>query len=209
MQGLFRRLLHRSLHRRQLPRDNKSPQCSILRLKVKQAVACVKQTIELLLSIKGKRTVDSFHASWARSCGTSVECRAPRKGLQFAIGQIRALQEEYWKNVNVPGSGEDLNQSLEKAGRVADFFELAELCASTPSTANESCGGHFREEIRRLKARLSVMMSITPTSRPGLSRPRQPAHADQGALGIPLRSPQPEELQVNEANAKDLAPEES
>src|SRR5260370_42004269 len=67
-------------------------------------------------------------------------------GLESAIGQIRALQEEYWKNVNVPGSGEDLNQSLEKAGRVADFFELAELMCIDALQRNESCGAHFREE---------------------------------------------------------------
>ena len=67
-------------------------------------------------------------------------------GLQSAIGQIRQLREEYWQNVNVPGSGGDLNQSLEKAGRVADFFELGELMCSDALQRNESCGGHFREE---------------------------------------------------------------
>jgi succinate dehydrogenase / fumarate reductase, flavoprotein subunit len=113
---------------------------------VKQAVACVKQTIELLLSIKGKRTVDSFHRELGKIVWDYCGMSRTAEGLESAIGQIRTLQEEYWKNVNVPGSGEDLNQSLEKAGRVADFFELAELMCIDALDRNESCGGHFREE---------------------------------------------------------------
>ena len=113
---------------------------------VKQAVACVKQTIELLLSIKGKRTVDSFHRELGKIVWDYCGMSRTAQGLESAIGQIRTLQEEYWKNVNVPGSGEDLNQSLEKAGRVADFFELAELMCIDALDRNESCGGHFREE---------------------------------------------------------------
>ncbi len=113
---------------------------------VKQAVACVKQTIELLLSIKGKRTVDSFHRELGKIVWDYCGMSRTAEGLESAIVQIRALQEEYWKNVNVPGSGDDLNQSLEKAGRVADFFELGELMCIDALDRNESCGGHFREE---------------------------------------------------------------
>ena len=65
---------------------------------------------------------------------------------QKAIGQIRELRDEFWQNVTVPGSGDDLNQSLEKAGRVADFLELGELMCIDALERNESCGGHFREE---------------------------------------------------------------
>ena len=68
------------------------------------------------------------------------------EGLQTAIGKIRALREEYWKNVTVAGSSDDLNESLEKAGRVADYFELGELMCIDARDRNESCGGHFREE---------------------------------------------------------------
>jgi succinate dehydrogenase / fumarate reductase flavoprotein subunit len=68
------------------------------------------------------------------------------QGLQCALGQIRELREQYWTDVTVTGSAEDLNQSLEKAGRVADFFELAELMCLDALERNESCGGHFREE---------------------------------------------------------------
>jgi succinate dehydrogenase / fumarate reductase, flavoprotein subunit len=113
---------------------------------VKQAVACVRQTIDLLLSINGKRTVDSFHRELGKIVWDYCGMSRTASGLESAIGQIRALQEEYWKNVNVPGSGDDLNQSLEKAGRVADFFELAELMCIDALNRNESCGGHFREE---------------------------------------------------------------
>jgi succinate dehydrogenase / fumarate reductase, flavoprotein subunit len=113
---------------------------------VRQAVACVRQTIDLLLSINGKRTVDSFHRELGKIVWDYCGMSRTAAGLESAIGQIRALQEEYWKNVNVPGSGDDLNQSLEKAGRVADFFELAELMCIDALNRNESCGGHFREE---------------------------------------------------------------
>jgi len=99
-----------------------------------------------LLSIKGTRTVDSFH----RELGRLVwdDCGMSRTGarLDLAIHKIRALREEYWQNVNVPGGSDDLNQSLEKAGRVADFFELAELMCIDGLQRNESCGAHFREE---------------------------------------------------------------
>jgi succinate dehydrogenase flavoprotein subunit len=113
---------------------------------VRNAVACVQQTIQKLLSINGKRTVDSFHRELGKIvwdyCGMSRNA----SGLQTAIDQIRVLRDEYWRNVTVPGSAEDLNQSLEKAGRVADFFELAELMCIDALERNESCGGHFREE---------------------------------------------------------------
>ncbi len=113
---------------------------------VRNAVACVNETIQKLLSVKGKRTVDSFHRELGKImweyCGMSRNAT----GLQKAIGDIRELRDEYWQNVTVPGSGNDLNQSLEKAGRVADFLELGELMCIDALHRNESCGGHFREE---------------------------------------------------------------
>ena len=113
---------------------------------VRSAVSCVEQTIEKLLSIKGKRTVDSYHRELGKImwdyCGMSRNA----EGLRGAIARIRELRDEFWQNVNVPGSGDDLNQSLEKAGRVADFFELGELMCIDALERNESCGGHFREE---------------------------------------------------------------
>ncbi len=113
---------------------------------VRNAVACAQQTIQKLLSIKGKRTVDSYHRELGKIVWDYCGMSRTAAGLNTAIEQIRALRDEYWENVNVPGSGADLNQSLEKAGRVADFFELAELMCIDARERNESCGGHFREE---------------------------------------------------------------
>jgi succinate dehydrogenase / fumarate reductase flavoprotein subunit len=99
-----------------------------------------------LLSINGSRSVDSLH----RELGMLMldECGMSRteKGLTEAIRKIRELKAEFWSDVRVPGEGEELNQELEKAGRVADLFELAELMCRDARQRKESCGGHFREE---------------------------------------------------------------
>jgi len=113
---------------------------------IRNAVACAQQTIQKLLAIKGKRTVDSYHRELGKIVWDYCGMSRTAAGLNTAIEQIRALRDEYWENVNVPGSAADLNQSLEKAGRVADFFELAELMCIDARERNESCGGHFREE---------------------------------------------------------------
>ena len=112
------------------------------------ALASVEQNVAKLLAIKGKRTVDSFH----RELGVIMwdDCGMSRTaaGLESGIQKIRALREEFWQNVTVPGSSSDLNQSLEKAARVADFLELGELICIDALERNESCGGHFREEFQ-------------------------------------------------------------
>ena len=113
---------------------------------IQNTVSAVRQTIGKLLSIRGRRTVDSFHRELGKIVWESCGMTRTAQGLDTAIGEIRALREEFWQNVTVPGSGDDLNQSLEKAGRVADFFELAELMCLDARERNESCGGHFREE---------------------------------------------------------------
>jgi succinate dehydrogenase / fumarate reductase flavoprotein subunit len=106
----------------------------------------VAQRTRRLLNANGSRTVDSFH----RELGKLVwdECGMSRNatGLEHAIGKIRELRGEYWRDVKVLGGAEEINQSLEKAGRVADFFELAELMCIDALDRNESCGAHFREE---------------------------------------------------------------
>ncbi len=99
-----------------------------------------------LLSIKGTRTVDSFHRELGKLLWDHCGMSRTAQGLEQAIGQIQGLREQYWRDVKVPGSAADLNQSLEKAGRVADFFELAELMCRDALQRDESCGGHFREE---------------------------------------------------------------
>ncbi|HVS03231.1 MAG TPA: fumarate reductase/succinate dehydrogenase flavoprotein subunit, partial [Thermoanaerobaculia bacterium] len=106
----------------------------------------VRGRVDRLLAIGGTRTVDSFHRelgaiTW-EACGMSRTA----EGLRAARGEIGALRERYWSDLKLVGSGEELNQSLEKAGRVADFFELAELMCRDALMREESCGGHFREE---------------------------------------------------------------
>jgi len=114
----------------------------------RDAASEVKGKIKRLLSVKGKRTVDSFH----RELGKILweHCGMGRKagGLEIAIRKIPELREEYWKNVTVLGENEEFNQSLEKAGRVADFLELGELLCMDALDRDESCGGHFREEFQ-------------------------------------------------------------
>ncbi len=102
--------------------------------------------IERLLAIDGKRTVDSLHRELGKVCEDHCGMSRNREGLREAIGRIQELREEYWQNVKVPGAAADLNQSLEKAGRVADYFELAELMCRDALDREESCGTHFREE---------------------------------------------------------------
>jgi succinate dehydrogenase / fumarate reductase flavoprotein subunit len=102
--------------------------------------------IDKLLGVKGKKTVDEFH----RDLGLLVwdKCGMARneKGLKEALDRIPEIREEYWKNVNVTGSPGTFNQTLERAGRVADFLEFADLMVLDALERNESCGGHFREE---------------------------------------------------------------
>ncbi|MCB9680410.1 MAG: fumarate reductase/succinate dehydrogenase flavoprotein subunit [Alphaproteobacteria bacterium] len=106
----------------------------------------VKAKVDRLLSVKGKQSADTFH----RRLGKIVwdECGMARnaEGLGRALEQIPALRDEFWSDVSVPGTGADLNQSLERAGRVADFLEFAEVLCKDALTREESCGGHFREE---------------------------------------------------------------
>ena len=115
---------------------------------VRQAEAGVAKRTKQFLDSKGKRTVASFH----RELGKLVwdECGMARNeaGLKRALTRIPELREEFWKNVNVLGHGEELNQALENAGRVADFLEFGELMCMDALNRQESCGGHFREEFQ-------------------------------------------------------------
>ncbi|NUM71536.1 MAG: fumarate reductase/succinate dehydrogenase flavoprotein subunit [Ignavibacteriaceae bacterium] len=106
----------------------------------------VKERISKLLAINGKETVDYYHRMLGKIMWDNVGMGRNEPGLKEAISKIRALRDEFWQNVKVLGEGEEVNQSLEKAGRVADFLELAELMAQDALHRRESCGGHFREE---------------------------------------------------------------
>ncbi|MCU1330780.1 MAG: sdhA [Bryobacterales bacterium] len=110
------------------------------------AVAEVNDRVSRLLSIKGNRTVASFHRELGKIIWDYCGMARNAEGLTKAIGRVQELREEFWKNLNVPGSGEDMNQQLEGAGRVADFLELGELMCRDALQRKESCGGHFREE---------------------------------------------------------------
>lgn len=106
----------------------------------------VSDQVKRLLSIKGKRTVDSFHKELGHILWEYCGMGRTDEGLRRALELIPALRGEFWENVIVPGSANDLNQALEKAGRVADFLELGELMVLDALHRTESCGGHFREE---------------------------------------------------------------
>ncbi|KPK09234.1 MAG: succinate dehydrogenase [Gemmatimonas sp. SG8_28] len=106
----------------------------------------VEERTRKLLTAGGKRTVDSFHKELGTIVWEACGMARGRQGLAQAIERIPELREQFWKDVNVPGSGDDINQSLEKAGRVADFMELAELMCRDALNREESCGGHFRQE---------------------------------------------------------------
>ncbi|RME92544.1 MAG: fumarate reductase/succinate dehydrogenase flavoprotein subunit [Candidatus Hydrogenedentota bacterium] len=99
-----------------------------------------------LLSINGSKTVDEIHRKLGKILWDKVGMARSREGLLSAIEEIKEVREEFWKDVKVVGSDEDLNQALEKAGRVADFLELAELIAKDALEREESCGAHFRVE---------------------------------------------------------------
>ncbi|TWE12029.1 fumarate reductase/succinate dehydrogenase flavoprotein subunit [Rudaeicoccus suwonensis] len=113
---------------------------------VLQAQADVRERLDKLLSINGDRTVDSFHKELGHIMWEYCGMERTEEGLRKAIDLIRSLREEFWRNVRVLGSADTLNQSLEKAGRVADFLELGELMCIDALHRRESCGGHFRAE---------------------------------------------------------------
>jgi succinate dehydrogenase / fumarate reductase flavoprotein subunit len=112
----------------------------------KQSADEIKDRINKLLSIKGTKTVDEFHRELGQVMWDNVGMARNEKRLSEAITKIKEIREDFWKNVKVLGENEELNQSLEKAGRVADFLELGELIAKDALYRKESCGGHFREE---------------------------------------------------------------
>ena len=110
------------------------------------AEQAVEDQIERLLSTNGTHSVDYFHRRLGKimidKCGMSRD----REGLEWALEEIPKIKAEFWSDVKVLGTNESLNQSLERAGRVADFFELAELMVRDALQREESCGGHYRVE---------------------------------------------------------------
>ncbi len=111
-----------------------------------EATSACQQQVQHFIDLKGSRTVDSFHRELGRIMWENCGMSRSGDGLRSALEEIPRLREEFWKEVNVTGSGEELNVSLEKAGRVADFLEFGELMCRDALERNESCGGHFRSE---------------------------------------------------------------
>lgn len=106
----------------------------------------VEENINKMLSINGKQTVDSIHKRLGHLLIDKVGMSRDEQGLKEVINKIRDLREEFWTDVKIVGKANDINQTLERAGRVADFLELGELMAKDALNRNESCGAHFREE---------------------------------------------------------------
>ncbi len=125
---------------------HKKPKVSTDHAEFKKTEAEATAKIQKLLSVKGKRTPASFHRELGHLLWEYCGMARTEAGLKTALAKIPVLREEFWKNVNVMGEGEDFNQSLERAGRVADFMEFAELMCLDALERKESCGGHFRSE---------------------------------------------------------------
>jgi succinate dehydrogenase / fumarate reductase flavoprotein subunit len=112
----------------------------------RETEATVREKTTRLLGVNGTRSVDSFHKELGRIMWEGCGMARDRAGLTEALGKIPELRERFWKEVRVLGKGEDVNQALERAGRVADFLEFAELMCADALHREESCGGHFRTE---------------------------------------------------------------
>jgi succinate dehydrogenase / fumarate reductase flavoprotein subunit len=106
----------------------------------------VQEQIDKLMNIKGSKSVDYFHKKLGKIMWDKCGMARNEKGLAEAISEIRALREEFWKDIRIPGTANEFNTELEKAGRVADFIELGELMCKDALNRKESCGGHFRED---------------------------------------------------------------
>lgn len=112
----------------------------------KRVLGEVKERVRKLLSIRGKKTAVEFHREAGKLLWEDCGMARTKKSLEHAIARMRELRAEFYQNVNVPGTDENLNMALERAGRVADFLEFGELMALDALKREESCGGHFREE---------------------------------------------------------------
>ncbi|MFQ5822858.1 MAG: fumarate reductase/succinate dehydrogenase flavoprotein subunit [bacterium] len=114
----------------------------------KESQEYLESQVNKLLSIKGNKTVTEFHQELGQMVWEYIGMSRNADGLKHALKEIPKLREEFWQNVQIPGDAENLNKNLEFAGRVADYFELAELMAMDALHREESCGGHFREEFQ-------------------------------------------------------------
>src|SRR5262249_10950396 len=112
----------------------------------KRVEAEVTDRVKKLLAVGGKRSATSFHRELGKLMWDYCGMARSETSLKKALAEIPEIRARFWREVRVPGTGQELNQALEEAGRVADFLEFAELLATDALHRNESCGGHFREE---------------------------------------------------------------
>ncbi|WP_291858319.1 fumarate reductase/succinate dehydrogenase flavoprotein subunit [Marinilabilia sp.] len=128
--------------------DIATPRMTTEEKEFEEAEKAAKGHFEKLISIKGNRSVDSIHKELGLVMWDFVGMARNKEGLQEAIEKIQAIKKEFWSNVRIPGSEEDMNIELEKAARLADFIEIGDLMARDALHREESCGGHFREEFQ-------------------------------------------------------------
>ena len=124
----------------------RTPRIPITSPEFEEAEKGARERIDKLLSIKGKQTASTFHKRLGKIMWDDCGMRRNEEGLKKALHLVEELRKEFWSDLIVPGEGSDLNQELEKAGRVADFLELAKLMITDALNRKESCGAHFREE---------------------------------------------------------------
>jgi succinate dehydrogenase / fumarate reductase flavoprotein subunit len=124
----------------------RTPKIATDKPEFEEAEKAAVERLNKLISIKGKQTASSFHKRLGKIMWDYAGMTRNEEGLKKALTLIHELRDEFWKDLNIPGSINDLNMELEKAGRVADYFELAELLVTDALNRKESCGAHFREE---------------------------------------------------------------
>jgi len=129
-----------------LAKEIQSPKVKTDSAEFDRAETAVRERIGKLFAINGTQSVDDLHKKLGHIMWENVGMGRTRESLTRAIEQIRALREEFWRDVKVAGTPGSFNQEIEKALRVADFIDLGELMAKDALDRNESCGGHFREE---------------------------------------------------------------
>jgi succinate dehydrogenase / fumarate reductase flavoprotein subunit len=129
-----------------LSADIRTPRISTDVPAFQEAEKSVKERIQKLMSIRGKHSPDSFHKKLGKIMWDKVGMARTKQSCTEAIAEIKALRAEFWNDVRVTGTPDELNPELEKALRIADFLELGELMARDALHREESCGGHFREE---------------------------------------------------------------
>ena len=168
MQGLADGYFVDPVHPRQLPRSEQAGAGQRPRTRRSRAPRppCTERTSQLL-AIKGKRTVDEFHRELGQIMWEHCGMARNDEGLNKLLDQIPALREEFWRDVNVTGGGRELNQSLEKAGRVADFLELGELLATDALHRRSPAAATSARSARPPTARPCATTSTSPTSPPG------------------------------------------